>query len=265
MRNLLRWLLVVSALGISTANAAQFLPTDLESKQLPPLCTLKSKSGSDKAARDRGFAQVGEQFKNVHHYCFGLNFLNRYYRSPPGAIARSNIKAALDEFNYMADHMVQNSSLAADIFLQRGIVQSLMKRNSEAIIDLSKALSYDSRSVKAYLTMSNLFDNLKQQKKALEVIAEGLRHVPESKALKRRYEELGGKLPYPEPIAVQSKPEIGADDPKPKEADSEKSVVNPQAQTSNTTEHEPAADKAADKETSTEGTPTKRWCRFCTD
>jgi len=33
------------------------------------------------------------------------------------------------------------------------------------------------------------------------VVAEGLRHVPDSAVLKRIYKERGGKLPYPEPIS----------------------------------------------------------------
>jgi len=41
---------------------------------------------------------------------------------------------------------------------------------------------------------------LKQDKKALETISEGLRHLPDSKGLQRRYKALGGKLPYPAPI-----------------------------------------------------------------
>lgn len=267
MRNLLRWLLIFSALGIPTANAAEWsAPTDLELKRLPAYCTVSAQRlRGDKAAAESGFAQLGEQFKNVQHYCWGLNFLNRYYGSTSSEIARSNIKFAFDEFTYMADHMVQDSSLAADIFLQRGIVQSLMKRNTEAITDLNKALSYNPRSAKAYLTMANLLENMKQQGKALEMVTEGLRHVPESKVLKRRYEELGGKLPYPEPVVAQTKPEVRTDNPKPKEADSETTGANPQAQTSNNSAEEPAADKGAEKETSTEDASTKRWCRFCVD
>jgi tetratricopeptide (TPR) repeat protein len=194
----------------------------------------------------------------------GRTFLNRYYAASNRGDAASNLSSALAEFGYLVEHWYPEYP-AADIYLHRGIVLSLMKKNAEAIIDLTKALSYDSRSVRAYITLSDLFDNMKQRAKALEVVTEGLRYVPESKILKRRYEELGGKLPYPEPIAVQPKPEISADNPKPKETDSGANAANPQAQTSNTSAQESAAGKITDKETSTEGAPPKRWCRFCAE
>lgn len=258
MEKLLRGLLVVSALGISTVHAATYSePTAAELKLLPQICTARLGPASQTT-------KFQEPFHNTLHYCMGRTFLNRYYSSFNRGDAATNLKLASDEFNYLVAHWYPDYP-AADIFLHRGIVLSLMKKNAEAITDLTKALSYDSQSVRAYLTLANLFDNQKQQKKALEVVTEGLRNVPESKALKRRYEELGGKLPYPEPIAVQPEPEMKADSPKPKEIYSEINVETPQAQTSNTSEHSIAADKAADKETSPEGAPPKRWCRFCTD
>ena len=258
MRNLLRWLLVVSASGISTVNAATYSePTAAELRLLPPVCTAR-------LGPKNQVTKFQEPFHNTLHYCMGRTFLNRYYSSFNRGDAATNLKLASDEFGYLVEHWYPDYP-AADIFLHRGIVLSLMKKNVEAIADLTKALTYDSRSVRTYLTLANLHDNQKQQKKALEVVTEGLRYVPDSKSLKQRYKELGGKLPYPEPIAAQPGPEINADIPKPKEADSEINVANPQAQTTNTSELNPATDKAADKETATEGAPTKRWCRFCTD
>lgn len=256
MGNLLRGLLVVSALGISTVHAATYSPpTVAELKRLPPFCTAR-------LGPNNQVTKFQEPFHNTLHYCMGRTFLNRYYASfnRDG----SNLSMALIEFGYLVEHWSPDYP-AADIFLHRGIVLSLMKKNAEAIIDLTKALSYDSQSIRAYLTLANLYDNLKQQKKALDVVTEGLRNVPESKALKRRYEELGGKLPYPEPIAVQAEPEISVDKPKTKEPDSETNVANPQAQTSNNSVKEAETGKTADQENSTEGTPPKRWCRFCTD
>lgn len=258
MENLLRGLLVVSALGISTVHAATYSePTAAELKLLPPICTARLGPASQAT-------KFQEPFHNTLHYCMGRTFLNRYYSSFNRGDAATNLKLASDEFNYLVAHWYPDYP-AADIFLHRGIVLSLMKKNAEAVADLTKALSYDSQSVRAYLTLANLFDNQKQQKKALEVITEGLRNVPESKALKQRYAELGGKLPYPEPIATQPKPEISADSPKITEAVSETNISSPQVQTSSNSEKEMTTGKAADQETSTEGAPPKRWCRFCTD
>ena len=77
-----------------------------EVRQLPTYCQVKYREQhGDAAARSQGMALMGPQYANVHHYCDGLNYLNRYYRHIGGQDAASYLSFAINEFTYMVDHM----------------------------------------------------------------------------------------------------------------------------------------------------------------
>lgn len=262
MRNLLMVCPVLFALVAQVAGAEGFSPpTEIELKRLPAFCTVKMREHSgDREALRRGIAMIGPQFQNAHHYCNGVNFLNRYYRAPFSAGAGSNLAMARNELDYMVDHMTPGSSIAGEIFLYRGIVNSLMKKDAEAVTDLQQAIARDPTLFRAYLTLADFYNERKQREKALEVVTNGLRNTPDSKGLKRRYKELGGKLPYPEPVVAQPQPKAAPEQPAPEapaETGTQAAAVSPT--------QEPAVDIAAEKEAATESTPKKEWCRFCPD
>jgi len=217
---------------------------------------------TDPLALQTGISMIGPQFQNAHHYCFGLNYLNRYYSAPVGARAKSNLSIAHNELTYMVEHLYPNSSLAGEIFLHRGIVNSLMKNDTEALLDLQQAISRKPTLVKAYLTLADYYSERKLRDKALPVVTEGLRYAPNSKGLRRRYQELGGKLPYPVPVVAQPEPEITVD--KPAEVDAGTNAASPKVDAGDISARS-ATDKAADKETPNQGASNKPHCRFCPD
>jgi tetratricopeptide (TPR) repeat protein len=233
--------------------------TALEVRQLPDYCQVKYREmHGDTTARSQGFSLMGPQYANVHHYCDGLNYLNRYYRHIGGQDAASYLSFAINEFTYMADHIIQPSSIEAEIFFQRALAYSLARNDSEAIIDLQRALTLNPQSVRTYIKLADLFSNMKARNKALDVITDGLRQIPDSKVLKRRYDELGGKQPYPEAVAAA---------PAPQQTESEEKPTVP------ATIHEPseptAAKQAGDAAAGEQGDATPSsdsknpWCRFC--
>lgn len=226
-----------------------FNPTDTELKSLPAFCTWKLRGG--RAEINQGFALLGEQFKNSIHYCAGLNFLNRYYRSPTSPGARSFLHFAIDEFTYMVEHLVPNSTLAAESYLGRATAYALSKRDAEAMRDFRQAAQHNPRLARVYVAWADFLTERKQQAEALKVVSEGLRWVPDSTALRTRYERLGGKLPYPEPVvAAETGKQENPDPPpaaKPEPAASEAKPAVP----------EPASPQAAD--------PDRPYCRFCPD
>ena len=90
-------------------------PNAQEVRLLPYFCMVKYREHhGDPGALHEGWNLMGRQFNNVHHYCNGLNFINRYYQSM-GLDAASNLSLAINEFNYMVDHPVPNSPIRAHI------------------------------------------------------------------------------------------------------------------------------------------------------
>jgi tetratricopeptide (TPR) repeat protein len=262
MRKFFTGISLVVVLGIPVAYAVEYSgPTEAELSGLPPFCAVKMRAmHGDPEAPRIGESMIGSQFGNAHHYCFGLNYLNRYNRAPYAPGAKSNLAIARGDLNYMVEHLHTNSSLAGESYLYLGIVNSLLKNDAEALLDLMQAVSRNPRLVKAHLTLADYYSERKQQAKALEVVTEGLRHVPDSKPLKRRYQELGGKLPYPEPLVVSPEPVAKAE--KPAEDVNANNPTN-QPVTELSKKMDLPVEKARDKEDAVKGTPKNPYCRFC--
>jgi hypothetical protein len=78
-RTLLLTLLLASHAGITEAQKKGYLPespTANEMRALPPYCEARMKG--DAAAKKSWSQQMGpEIFMHVHHYCAGINFMNR--------------------------------------------------------------------------------------------------------------------------------------------------------------------------------------------
>jgi hypothetical protein len=90
--------------------------------------------------------------------------------------------------------------------------------------------------------------------KALNVIEEGLRHSPDSKALLRRFKALGGKIPPP-PIVAAPQSNV-AKEPS-------KAAVEPQQSAGQANGEKQAPADAV--EPPKIGSPKNPYCRFCPD
>lgn len=244
MRLLTRFLFSLSLMIVAgqSFSAQWSVPTDFELKMLPPFCTAKLKN--DAALIQIYEPEVGPQFANIHHYCFALNFLNRFYTDSNRDEARSYLAFALNDFNYMTQHLYPgNKSLTAEIYLNQGIAESLQGKDADAIRDLQKAIELNPRLDNAYATQAKFFADRHEPAQALKIVSQGLRYTPESKRLKRLYLKFGGKLPYPKPI------------------DQEEPKQTVESQETGSTPTQPAPDEEKQKI----GSPSNPWCRFCPD
>ncbi len=192
-----------------------------------------------------------------NHTCYGIDKLNRYYKSTSPRERKVLLQNALDDFNYSVGHLKPDFKLMPEIYFYRGTTYKLLSRNGEAVGDFIKTISLDPKYVKAYSELADVYaSKLSQRGKALEIVTEGLRHNPGVKALQRRYTEFGGRLPYPEPLAkpepVKPPIEDEADPVTKAEADLE------QAKAAETE----AGPKVEEPKI---GSPTNPYCRFCPD
>lgn len=247
------------AIIASPGHAADpWTPSDAEMASLPPFCKAKLNPDSSGGEYKMWANTLGKDFEHTHHYCVGINFINRYYRSRSPQDKRFNLNNALGNLNYMVNHASPNYSLMPDVYLNRGLVYSLQKQHGRAIADLQKAIELNPRQAKAYNVLADYYVSMKMQTKALETVTQGLRHSPDTTSLQRRYGELGGKLPYPEPVlpAKAEPPPTGAAIESASEAPAEITL-------------EPSEVDAVSVPKPTEqpkiGTPKNPYCRFCPD
>lgn len=247
------------SLAITQAGAVEpWVPTDTEMVSLPPYCKVKMKSNPGSPDYKTWESTLGKDFVHTHHYCAGINFLTRYYRSRSNEDKRYNLKNAVDNFNYMVDHSSPGYSLMPDVYLNRGLAFSLMQQPGAAMTDLNKAIQLNPNQPRAYNVLADYYAKSKQKGKALETVTEGLRHNPATRSLQRRYTELGGKLPYPAPALAAVAPPV-------------ESVAKPDAAAA--VEPTPAGETGQTPAPLVEapvtpppiGTPKNPYCRFCTE
>jgi tetratricopeptide (TPR) repeat protein len=251
-------LLCLAALGAQAEES--YGPSAEETRMLPPYCG--GPGGGDWKAI------LGPESGFNNHTCYGINFLNRYYRAKTSWQKRDYLQNALGDFNYSVNHLSPGFKLMPEIFYYRGLTYRLMDRQAEAMGDFLKSIQLDPKYSKAVAELADLYDrNLSNRKKALELVSEGLRHNPASRELRRRYDRLGGKPPYPEPYAAplaqdspKTEPEALVPIPTPAPA----APTRPAAET-------PAPATATERavgtpqQPATHGSPGNPWCRFCPD
>lgn len=245
--------------GLFSAHAAAvepWAPTDAEMAGLPPYCKARMKSGQGSPDYKMWEQTLGKDFLHTHHYCAGINFINRYYRSRSQQDKRANLNNAINNLQYMVANADPSYSLMPDVYLNLGVVYSLTNQAAQAVTHFNKAIELNPRQPRAYNGLADYYAKTKQTAKALETVTEGLRHNPDTRSLQRRYTELGGRLPYPTPPI----PEQAAAPVTPPEEETVAPAIQVPA--------EQAVDTPAptlDAPAPNIGTPTNPYCRFCPD
>ena len=225
--------------------AAEFAATPQEAA----MCKVMVYDRSDPA--DHG------NWMHMHHYCDCLRFINRAYSAVGDQKAvHGNIQRALSSCDYVLRNTTPDFYMRAEVHLQKGKALRLDRQESMAISEFMEAIKGNPGLDQAYAELADIQARNKKSGEALKTVTEGLRHVPGSKPLKRRYAELGGKLPYPEPIAAAP---AAAPAAKPDEAASP-SPASPAESAAGAPAEAPAAAPAAQPKIGSPGNP---YCRFC--
>lgn len=228
-------------------------PTAAEIMRLPTYCQAKFNAPTSSAEWKAWRDQIGQNFIDVHHYCAGLNFVNRYWSARSASDRSFYLQRALDNFTYMVKAEKPDFMLSAELYSNRGEVYKLMRKPGEAIKDYNTAISRNPSFIRPYLQLADLYVASKARSRALEAVSEGLRQVPDSTALQRRYLELGGEKPFPEPAvkAAAGVPDVAVQTEAAPEA-AEAAAVEQSAAPPAPSEAPPAI-----------GTPKNPYCRFC--
>lgn len=253
------WGLLASLLCMPAMAVEPWVPTDAEFASLPPFCKVKMKSAQGSPDYTAWEQTLGKDFLHTHHYCAGINFINRSYRARSSQDKRFNLNSARGELQYMVTHADPGYSLMPDVHLNLGVVYSLSNQAAQAITHFNKAIELNPRQPRAYNALADYYAKTSQTTKALETVTEGLRHNPDTRSLQRRYTELGGKLPYPAPIEPPQQaasPQEAAPPAVPEAAPAPTVKAPEMRDTPVPAEAVPAP---------AIGSPTNPYCRFCPD
>lgn len=211
----------------------------------------------EQMCRLRFYSRLGaspENDRSMNHYCYGLYHLDRAraeFKSP--ADRRYYLSVAIQEFDYVFGHTAAGYHMRPEVHLEKGRALRMLDRKAEGARELLQAAQAGLHSVDLYLLLSDHYKETKDVKTALETAQEGLRHNPASRGLQRRYKELGGGEPFPEPYAKQES-----------KLTTESGEANAVQETINDVPL-PAESQAPElpTEESPFGNSTNPWCRFC--
>lgn len=231
--------------------------TDSEIRSMPPYCAARLHKSS--AQENHWRSVLGPDYLHTHHFCAAIGYINRYYAARTARSKTFNLQNAMGNLNYMITHASPDYSLMPEVYLNRGQVHAFMKNDGAAIMDMLKAIELGPHLTRAYSMAAGHYVKMNNKDKALNVVTEGVRLNPDSTALQRLYVELGGQLPYPEPVTEQvSAPESQAAQEKAAQPEMPPSApITPDS----TSTARPAAGEAP--VTPKIGSPSNPWCRFC--
>ncbi len=240
-------ILIFSSLTCTSlhAYAADMKMTEAEQSALPPYC-----------------ARNHPEFQT--HLCSGLNFLNRYYRAKSNTDKSFNLGQAVGELSYVINHFDNQWKLMPDAHLNRGLAYSYQKKWKQAVEDWNATIKLNPNSIMAYSGLIDYYGQFKLDKQAMDAVTEGLKHNPESKLLKRKYEKLGGQKPYPEPYGTTDQTSTSITEILPETH----SAIPPRIEEATQIRTDSGAIQNRGTNTrppDTVGSPTNPWCRFCPD
>lgn len=271
-----RLIMVLLALCVTNSYSGNLLPTAPTAAEMvfmPDYCKAKS-AGPNSPEYQAWEAKVGSKYKrgweSMHHFCDGLNYMNRYLRLFNDPKRGYYLSRAVAEMNYnLNESFPDDFLLAAEMYLNRGLAYQLMHNDGKAAADFYKAIQIDPNKVQAYLGLSDIY-LMGNKDKALEIVTSGLKHVPTSKALQKRYLTLGGKEPLPAtpstPLTTkQQNEQLGEGKAMPEATKSKSDDINSKI---NQPPNQPNAikDDLATTDKKAGGMDTKAkspYCRFC--
>jgi tetratricopeptide (TPR) repeat protein len=226
---------------------------------LPPYCTVRVTGGMDK----NWLNTLGSIYNHLHHYCYALNYANRYYKSPNSQDRKFYLLSIDNNVNYVITHGDQSSTLMPEIYFTKGKFLILGGKDAEGVKAFFQAIQLKPDYPDPYVGIADFYTQRGNNKDALKFLQDGLRQQPTSRQLARRYKELGGKLPLPEVPASNNK-SASTESQTPVPAETEKKVVVAAPlvvpQTSN-----PGKTPAGETTPEKIGNPSNPWCRFCAE
>lgn len=268
-----------------------------ELAMMPPYCTaIMGDDAGLPILRDSPLRNtVPPDCPAIRHYCDGLKAMIRVdrNRAESGHWLHEAV-AAFGSSSADWEHRGPTCPVRSEAYTNLG--NALLRQDKTsvglAVMNFNKALELKKDYLPAYYALSDAYVNLGKKKEALGVIEEGLKYIPDSKGLLRRFKELGGKTP-PIPIAKSNpqqppqpdktlgtrQPELGATAegkqvPAAVPAQQPSTGTGPGSEPSTSTtpiankaggERAVAAPATVESEPPKIGSPKNPYCRFCPD
>lgn len=228
-----------------------------------PVCKAKMILPADSPEVGYWSGALGPDWMHVHHYCIGMAFLNLHYGVKDKYERGYYLGEAVGSFDYVIRAASSGYVLLPENHFRKGQALLFLRKDAEAAAEFRQAIQLKPDYADPYAALADFMASKGNKQEAMKLVEEGLRQVPKSRGLARRYQELGGKLPLPEanpPVAGAPRPE--APPSAPVEPEAKKGDAAPAAEPQASAQPQAAPGEPAPEKT---GSPPNPWCRFCPD
>jgi len=238
---------------------------------LSPLCNGAGYYAMTPDERQLCISMFGVRGGSGEHICDCVRNYNRAVRETKWEEKKYYANESASSCTYFMVRHSENKGHPMDQHyptaqMYRGMARLLTGDRAGATLDLTDAIRLNPRALTAYAQLSDTQAGMGNKPKALETVTEGLKHLPSSKQLQRRYLELGGKEPFPEPYqkgpAVSQQQTIQPTAKRPPESDA---GVDQHAPSIEEKPVAPPPSLAPDAKVAPAASSTSPWCRFCPD
>lgn len=255
--------LAVHALALFSGNAfgiGDFRPTKMELMLLPAYCAPRAEpygNQKDHPEVSRWIGMFGSDWTHMHHYCAALLWEKKSSLSLSDKKRRDGmLQTALSEIAYVERNVSPAFVFRGEMATVKGDALAQLNQPQLALLAYRQAIASDPAYANAYVRLGALQAKLGEREAALATVTQGLQLIPGSKALKRAYDEYGGKPPYPAPQVKEARSKTNeTESPIAPATPATEPVPDPNINASKPLKPEPAAI----------GSPTNPYCRFCTD
>jgi tetratricopeptide (TPR) repeat protein len=147
--------------------------------------------GNDQAMKREWESVFGPTFIHMHHYCFGLMKTNRaVLLSRDPTVRLFYLNDAISEYDYVITRAPSDFVLLPEIFTKKAQDLVLLGKGPLAVLEFRRAIETKADYWSAYAYLSDYYIEIRDTKKAIEVLKEGLSHAPNAKALQRRLDDV---------------------------------------------------------------------------
>ncbi|HUP08291.1 MAG TPA: tetratricopeptide repeat protein [Caldimonas sp.] len=148
--------------------------------------------GADPVMIERWYADLGQTFHAMHHYCYGLMKTNRAVllaRDP--SVKQFYLADAVTEFDYVIERAPPDFVLLPEMLTKKGENLVLLGKAPLAVLAFEQAIEKKKDYWIAYARLSDYYKETGDLRKARETLERGLAAAPDAKLLERRLAELG--------------------------------------------------------------------------
>lgn len=147
--------------------------------------------GNNPKVIEEWYAQLGQPFNAMHHYCWGLMKTNRAMFLARGQQARQFYLAdSVTEFDYVIRHVTDDFILLPEILTKKGENLILLGKGQVGLFELERAIELKPDYWPPYAYISDFHKRAGDLTKAREILEQGLAHSPDAKGLLRRADDL---------------------------------------------------------------------------